>query len=264
MSEADDVEALLDALDRIGERLHDEQAYLTELDSRIGDADHGNNLARGISAVTEKRDDLAGMALNEAVKTVGTTLISEVGGAAGPLYGGSIMSAAQELDGGLDDETALAFAEAYREKLTERGGARPGDKTMVDAVTPAVHTFQRAVEEDDLALVDALAKAVDAARRGVAYTVPLRASKGRASYLGLRAVGHRDPGATSTLFVLEELLATAEAHVGDVSVTDAHADDAVAHDGTDEAADDGAAMDNEAATDDGAAMDDGADGTGDA
>ncbi|GGM54001.1 dihydroxyacetone kinase-like protein [Halarchaeum rubridurum] len=228
MSESD-TEALLDAIERIDERLHDEQDYLTELDSRIGDADHGNNLARGISAVSEKRDDLAEMALDEAVKTVGTTLVSEVGGAAGPLYGGSIMSASQELDGGLDAESALAFAEAYREKLTERGGARPGDKTMVDAVTPAVHTFQRAIEEDDLPPVDALAKAVDAARRGVAYTVPLRASKGRASYLGLRAVGHRDPGATSTLFVLEELLATAEAHAGEASATDASADDAVAH-----------------------------------
>jgi len=228
----EDTEALLDALDRIDARLHDEQDYLTELDSRVGDADHGNNLARGISAVTEKRDDIAEMEIDEAVKTVGTTLISEVGGAAGPLYGGSIMSASQTLEGGLDAESALAFAEAYREKLMQRGDARVGDKTMVDAVTPAVHTFQRAIEEDDLPPVDALAKAVDAARRGVAYTVPLRASKGRASYLGLRAVGHRDPGATSTLFVLEELLATATDRAGEASVTDAYADDAVARDGT--------------------------------
>ncbi|WP_435095372.1 dihydroxyacetone kinase subunit DhaL [Halarchaeum sp. P4] len=226
-----DVDALLDALERIDERLHDEQEYLTELDSRVGDADHGNNLARGISAVTEKRDDLAEMSIDEAVKTVGTTLVSEVGGAAGPLYGGSVMSASQELEGGLDEETAVAFAQAYLEKLTDRGGARPGDKTMVDAVTPAVHTFTRAVEEDELPPVDALAKAVDAARRGVAYTVPLRASKGRASYLGLRAVGHRDPGATSTLFVLEELLATAEDRLGEATVTDATADDAAVHDG---------------------------------
>ncbi|GGL24355.1 dihydroxyacetone kinase subunit L [Halarchaeum grantii] len=229
MSADSDTEALLDALERIDERLHDEQAYLTELDSRIGDADHGNNLARGISAVTEKRDELAGKPIDEAVKTVGTTLVSEVGGAAGPLYGGSVLSASQELEGGLDAESAVAFAEAYREKLTERGGARPGDKTMVDAVTPAVHTFQRAVEEDDLPSVDALAKAVDAARRGVEYTVPLRASKGRASYLGLRGVGHRDPGATSTLFVLEELLATAEDRLGEASVDDASAADAAVH-----------------------------------
>ncbi|GAD51400.1 phosphoenolpyruvate-dihydroxyacetone phosphotransferase, ADP-binding subunit DhaL [Halarchaeum acidiphilum MH1-52-1] len=229
MSGHGDTEALLDALARIDERIHEERAYLTELDSRIGDADHGNNLARGVGAVTDKRDELAGMALDEAVKTVGTTLISEVGGAAGPLYGGSVMAASRELEGGLDAESALAFARAYREKLMERGDARPGDKTMVDAVVPAVHTFQRAIEEDDLPPVDALAKAVDAARRGVEYTVPLRASKGRASYLGLRAVGHRDPGATSTLFVLEELLATAEDRAGAASVRDARADDAVEH-----------------------------------
>lgn len=234
MSADPDTEALLDALEHIDERLHDEQDYLTELDSRIGDADHGNNLARGISAVTEKRDELAEKPVDEAVKTVGTTLVSEVGGAAGPLYGGSVLSASQELEGGLDAESAVAFAEAYREKLTERGGARPGDKTMVDAVTPAVHTFQRAVEEDDLPPVDALAKAVDAARRGVEYTVPLRASKGRASYLGLRGVGHRDPGATSTLFVLEELLATAEVRLGAASVDDASAADAAVHGDTGE------------------------------
>lgn len=232
----DDTEALVEALDRIADRLEAERDYLTDLDSVIGDADHGNNMARGTAAVVEKRDELEGMALDEAVKTVGMTLVSEVGGASGPLYGGSILAASAELEGGLTEETAVAFAEAYLEKLTDRGDARPGDKTMVDAVMPAVHTFQRAVEEDDLSGVDALARAVDAARRGVAYTVPLRASKGRASYLGLRSVGHRDPGATSTLFVLEELLATAEAHAGEADVTDAYAADATRRE-SDEAVD---------------------------
>lgn len=228
---SEDTDALLDALERIAERFDEEQDYLTELDSRIGDADHGNNLARGMREVVEKRDELAGEPLDEAVKTVGMTIVSEVGGSAGPLYGGSLMTASQELEGGLDEASAVAFAEAYREKLTDRGGASPGDKTMVDAVKPAVDTFTRAIEEDDLPAVDALAKAVDAAERGVEYTVGLRAAKGRASYLGIRSVGHRDPGATSTYFALQELLATLEDRVGEADATDAYADDAAEHGG---------------------------------
>jgi dihydroxyacetone kinase-like protein len=136
-------------------------------------------------------------------------IVSEVGGAAGPLYGGSIMTASQELEEGITAETSVAFAEAYLEKLQDRGGAQLGQKTMVDAVTPAVHTYKKSIEQDDLPPLEALAKAVDAAERGVEYTVPLRATKGRASYLGWRSVGHQDPGATSTLFILEELLETA-------------------------------------------------------
>jgi dihydroxyacetone kinase-like protein len=118
--------------------------------------------------------------------------------------------AAGELDEGVTAETAVAFAETYLEKVEDRGDARVGDQTMVDALTPAVHTFKKSVEVDELPPVEALAKAVDAAERGVAFTVPIRARKGRASYLGWRSVGHQDPGATSTLFILEELLSVAE------------------------------------------------------
>ena len=149
----------------------------------------------------------------DVVKTVGTALISEVGGASGPLYGGSIMSASSELAGGLDEAATVAFAEAYLEKLQDRGDARVGDKTMVDALVPAVHTYKKSIEEDDLPPLTALSKAVDAAERGVEFTVPLRAKKGRASYLGWRSVGHQDPGATSTLYILEELLDVAADHL---------------------------------------------------
>jgi len=212
-------EALLAAIENVTARIADEKEYLTDLDSAIGDADHGANLNRGFQAVLEKIEEMDDADPQEIVKTVGMTLISEVGGAAGPLYGGSCMTASQELDGGITAETSIAFAEAFLEKLQDRGDARVGDKTMVDAVTPAVHTYKKSIEQDDLPPLQALAKAVDAAERGVEFTVPLRASKGRASYLGWRSVGHQDPGATSTLMILEEILATAEEYLeGDIEV----------------------------------------------
>jgi dihydroxyacetone kinase-like protein len=209
---ADEVEALHEALERIATRLDDEQRYLTDLDSAIGDADHGNNMRRGFNTVLEKTEGMDGEPA-DIVKTVGMALVSEVGGAAGPLYGGSIMHASQELEEGITAESSIAFAEAYLEKAKDRGGAQVGDKTMLDAVTPAVHTYKKSIEQDDLPPLTALSKAVDAAERGVKFTVPLRASKGRASYLGWRSVGHQDPGATSTLFMLEELLAVAEEYL---------------------------------------------------
>ena len=212
-------EALLAAIENVTARIADEKEYLTDLDSAIGDADHGANLNRGFQAVLEKVEEMDDADPQEIVKTVGMTLISEVGGAAGPLYGGSCMTASQELDGGITAETSIGFAEAFLEKLQDRGDARVGDKTMVDAITPAVHTYKKSIEQDDLPPLQALAKAVDAAERGVEFTVPLRASKGRASYLGWRSVGHQDPGATSTLMILEEILATAEEYLdGEIEV----------------------------------------------
>jgi len=131
--------------------------------------------------------------------------------------------ASAELDDGLTAESAVAFAETYLTKVEERGDARVGDQTIVDALTPTVHTFKKSIETDDLPPLEALAKAVDAAERGVAFTVPIRARKGRASYLGWRSVGHQDPGATSVLYILEELLATAadalDAEIPDVDAT---------------------------------------------
>jgi dihydroxyacetone kinase-like protein len=247
-----------------------EKEHLTDLDSAIGDADHGANMARGFEAVREKladADDDADAA--DLVKTVGVTLISEVGGASGPLYGGSIMSASTELSEGITAETSVAFAEAYLDKVRDRGGAEVGAKTMVDALTPAVHTSKKSVETDDLPPLEALAKAVDAAERGVAFTVPLRARKGRASYLGWRSVGHQDPGATSTLFILEELLATAEQYLDAEEVerdatspTTPDADAAETAD-DDAATDGGVSVGDAAASPDGDATDAGADTGGD-
>ncbi|MFB6244289.1 MAG: dihydroxyacetone kinase subunit DhaL [Halobaculum sp.] len=214
-------EALIEAIEAIADRIADEKSYLTELDSAIGDADHGANLDRGFTAVLEKVDDEGDAPPAEIVKTVGMALISEVGGASGPLYGGSCMHASQELEDGITAETSVAFAESYLEKVEDRGGARVGDKTMVDALTPAVETYRKSITEDELPPVEALAKAVDACRRGVEFTVPLKANKGRASYLGWRSVGHRDPGATSTLMILEEILHTAEQHLDGETAVDA-------------------------------------------
>ena len=199
------------AVERVAARIETERDYLTELDSAIGDADHGGNMARGWAEAAEAVAELDDPDAATVVKTTGKTLMAEVGGASGPLFGGSLVFAAAELDEGITADSAVAFAETYLEKVTDRGDARVGDQTMVDALTPAVHTFKKSIEVDELSPLDALAKAVAAAERGVAYTVPIRASKGRASYLGWRSVGHQDPGATSTLFILEELLAAAEA-----------------------------------------------------
>ncbi|EJN61239.1 dihydroxyacetone kinase, C-terminal domain [Halogranum rubrum] len=219
-------EAVLAAIDAVAERLSAEKSYLTDLDSAIGDADHGANMSRGFGAVAEKTDELDGD-IDDVVKTVGTTLISEVGGASGPLYGGSIMFASQELEGGITAETSVAFAEAYLDKVQDRGDAQIGSKTMVDALTPAVHTFKKSIEQDDLPPLTALAKAVDAAERGVNFTVPLKAKKGRASYLDWRSVGHQDPGATSTLFIMEELLDVASEHLEGETDVDATSPEAV-------------------------------------
>jgi dihydroxyacetone kinase-like protein len=211
--EASQREAIEAAVRAVAGRIEAEKTHLTELDSAIGDADHGANMNRGmqaaVEAVTEADDDDPAA----LVKLVGRTIVSEVGGAAGPLYGGSLMTASTELADGLDAESSIAFGEAFLDKVKDRGGASVGDKTMVDALTPAVHTYKKSIEQDDLPPLAALAKAVDGAERGVEFTVPIRASKGRASYLGWRSVGHQDPGATSTLFILEALLGVAEDHL---------------------------------------------------
>jgi dihydroxyacetone kinase-like protein len=212
-------EALSAALEAVADRIEAEKGHLTDLDSAIGDADHGANLHRGFQAALEGVDREAEP--DAFVKSVGMALVSKVGGASGPLYGGSLAFASGEFAEGITAESSVAFAEAYLEKVKDRGGASVGDKTMVDALTPAVHTYKRAIEVDDLDPLTALARAVDAAERGVAFTTPLRASKGRASYLGWRSVGHPDPGATSTLYILEELRDVAAEYLDGEPDTDA-------------------------------------------
>jgi phosphoenolpyruvate---glycerone phosphotransferase subunit DhaL len=177
---------------------------LTALDSAIGDADHGVNMRRGMTAVVGKLDAAPDAAPAALLKSAGMTLVSTVGGASGPLYGtlflrmGTSSGDRTELDG-------AGFAAALRAGLDgvlARGKAQLGDKTMVDALSPAVDALDAALA-DGAALKEALRTAATAAREGADATVPLVARKGRASYLGERSAGHRDPGATSTTLLLE-------------------------------------------------------------
>ncbi|MFC4543168.1 dihydroxyacetone kinase subunit DhaL [Halosolutus amylolyticus] len=223
MDQETQTEAVRTAVEAIADRLADEKDHLTDLDSAIGDADHGANMDRGFRTALERVEETDGDPA-DLVKAAGVALVSEVGGASGPLYGGSLMKASQELEDGITADTTVAFAERYLETVEERGKASVGDKTMVDALTPAVHTYRKSIEVDDREPIDALGKAVDAARRGVEFTTPIRAKKGRASYLGWRSVGHQDPGATSTLYLLEELLDVATEYVDGEVAIDAAAD----------------------------------------
>ena len=177
---------------------------LITLDREIGDGDHGENLDRGFSAVLPKLDDLAPDATpSDALKLVATTLISTVGGAAGPLYGTAYLKAAAAVSGAaeLDGAALVALLTAARDGIVLRGKADAGDKTMVDAWTPAVEAASAALNDgaDEAGVLDA---AATAAERGAKATEPLVARKGRASYLGERAIGHRDPGAQSSALIL--------------------------------------------------------------
>lgn len=177
---------------------------LSELDREIGDGDHGENLDRGFAAVKAKFDSLpADTTPGAALKLVATTLISTVGGASGPLLGTAYLKGAQALGDAteLDQEALVAFLTAARDGVVLRGKAQVGDKTMIDAWTPAVDAA-RAAADEGRSCAEVLRAAADAAAQGAASTEPLVAHKGRASYLGDRAIGHRDPGAESSALIL--------------------------------------------------------------
>jgi dihydroxyacetone kinase-like protein len=186
--------------------LHENREYLTRLDSPIGDADHGINMDRGFTAVMDR---LAGVADKDAgtiLKTVGTTLVSTVGGASGPLYGTAFLRAGTALAGKfeLQDSDVLSALEAALEGVMARGKAQPGEKTMVDTLQPAIASFKAALEAGDQLKV-ALAKATQSAEEGMKATIPMLATKGRASYLGERSIGHQDAGATSAWLFLRAM-----------------------------------------------------------
>ena len=173
--------------------------YLTKLDAAIGDADHGINMDRGMTAVLAKLDGLEGEDIGALLKTVGMTLVSTVGGAAGPLYGTLFlqMGVATAGKSELEPEDWAAALDAAVKGVQMRGKAEPGDKTMVDALIPARDAFSAAVA-DGASFEEALGRSAQAAEEGMQATIPLVAKKGRASYLGERSAGHQDPGATSS------------------------------------------------------------------
>jgi dihydroxyacetone kinase-like protein len=180
--------------------------HLTQLDAAIGDADHGINLARGVAAVLAAQDVKPAATPGAVLSLTGSTLISKVGGASGPLYGMAFRRAGQALGAAEDvDLTALGQAmEAALAGVQQLGAAREGDKTMVDALAPATRALAKAVAEG-ATQADALAAVAAAAAEGAAATVSMEARKGRASYLGPRSVGHEDPGAASTVLILAAL-----------------------------------------------------------
>ena len=175
--------------------ISEHRAELVRLDTAIGDGDHGTNMDRGMRAATEKLADVDGDDIGVLLKAVGMALISKVGGAAGPLYGTLFMRMGAAT-GGKSELDLQAWTEALEAGLAgvqQRGKAEPGDKTMVDALLPAVEALRGGGD---------LRKSADAAREGMLATIPMEARKGRASYLGPRSVDHQDPGATSTELLL--------------------------------------------------------------
>lgn len=180
---------------------------LVELDRAIGDGDHGENLRRGFDAIVTALDAATPPTPGAVLKLAATTLISKVGGAAGPLYGTALLRASTAVGDAAEigPAEAVAALEAALGGVVARGKAEPGDKTMVDALTPAV----AAATAVDGSLAEVLAAAARAADAGAESTVPLVARKGRASYLGERSAGHLDPGARSTALLLASLAATA-------------------------------------------------------
>jgi dihydroxyacetone kinase-like protein len=176
---------------------------LTDLDSAIGDADHGINMNRGMTAVMAKLDGGGSADVGALLKTVGMTLVSSVGGAGGPLYGTLFLrlGAAADAKDELTDEDWVAMVAAGVEGVQSRGKAEPNDKTMVDALIPARDALAAAVAAGE-PFADALRAAAAAAEEGMKATIPLVARKGRASYLGERSAGHQDPGATSSWLLM--------------------------------------------------------------
>lgn len=187
--------------------LSENKNYLTDLDSAIGDADHGTNMDRGFKKVAEKLPSVADKDIGNILKAVGMTLISSVGGASGPLYGTFFMRGGMAADAKeeLSDEDLVSILQGAVNGVVERGRAQPGDKTMVDALLPAIAALKEGVAGGK-GCVGALEDAVAAAEQGMKDTIPLQARKGRASYLGERSIGHQDPGATSSYLILNALL----------------------------------------------------------
>lgn len=182
--------------------MDEHRRYLTKLDSEIGDGDHGTNMHRGFQAALERLESAESSSPADVLKAVSMALISKVGGAAGPLYGTAFLRASTALQGKeeLSAGDVVAALEAALQGIKQRGKAEVGDKTIVDALEPAVEAAKSA---SGGSVAEVLRAAAGAAAEGAESTVPLTARRGRASYLGPRAAGHRDPGATSTQYLLE-------------------------------------------------------------
>jgi len=198
-------------LEGVAARIKEHRDELTQLDSPIGDADHGINLDRGFTAVLGKLPTVADKDIGTILKTTGMTLVSTVGGASGPLYGTAFIRAGMALADRyeLTEGEVVAALEAALEGIIARGKANRGDKTMVDAIGPGIDALKEAQASGD-DFPSAMRRAVAAVEAGMKATIPMLALKGRASYLGERSIGHQDPGATSAYYIAQVMLETIE------------------------------------------------------
>ena len=192
--------------------IEENRQYLTDLDSPIGDADHGINMDRGFKKVKSKLPGVEDKDIGAILKTSGMALVTSVGGAGGPLYGTFLMDAGKAVPGKeeLSDDDLVALLDAGLKGVIRIGKTNLEDKTMVDALHPALEALKKAVA-DGKDTVEALHLMMDAAHKGMKDTIPMLARKGRASYVGERSIGHQDPGATSSYLLLKTLTETIEA-----------------------------------------------------
>ena len=199
-------EKIIEVLNAVAAKIISEKDYLTELDNVIGDGDHGINMARGMGEVIKKLEGMSSSSPADIFKTTGMTLVSTVGGASGPLYGTFFLKFAAALNG-ISDVSVSDFVKALSaavDGVSQRGHSTRGEKTMLDAMYPSLDAMNTALSEDASA-AQVLSKGIAAAREGRDRTADIAATKGRASYLGERSIGHIDPGAASYTMMLEIL-----------------------------------------------------------
>lgn len=208
-------EHVIQFVEGVAARIKEHRDELTQLDSPIGDADHGINLDRGFTAVLGKLPTVADKDIGTILKTTGMTLVSTVGGASGPLYGTAFIRAGMALADRyeLTEGEVVAALEAALEGITARGKAQRGEKTMVDAIAPGVDVLKEALANNE-DFYTAMRRSLAAVESGMKATIPMLALKGRASYLGERSIGHQDPGATSAFYMAQVLMETVEGIVG--------------------------------------------------
>ncbi|MGD2179124.1 MAG: dihydroxyacetone kinase subunit DhaL [Anaerolineae bacterium] len=197
---------VLTCLHRMADVIDENKKHLTKLDAAIGDADHGINMDRGFKSILKKVPSVEDKDAGTILKTAGMALVSSVGGAGGPLYGTAFMQAGMAVAGKYELEAGdvLAALDSALKGVIMRGKANLDDKTMVDAITPAVEAMREALENGADTL-EALDEAAAAAKQGMTDTIPMLAKKGRASYLGERSIGHQDPGATSSYLLIQTM-----------------------------------------------------------
>ncbi|MGG7159896.1 dihydroxyacetone kinase subunit DhaL [Clostridium baratii] len=201
-----DSKKVIEILIKVSEKIDKNKEYLTELDAAIGDGDHGLNMSKGFKAVSDKLRSEEDDNIGNILKKTGMTLVSNVGGASGPLYGTAFMKASMALKdkNEIDINDFLSALKLALEGIKSRGKSTEGEKTMIDALSPAIKSMEDSIKNGN-SYIEVLEKGKDAALEGVEFTKTIKATKGRASYLSDRSIGHQDPGATSCFYILETI-----------------------------------------------------------